>query len=208
MASQSGAEKCTRSDRVRRQLELEILSGRHAAGIRLDEVALAARLGCSRTPVREAFGQLVALGLLTRRPHCGVYVAADAGRRAREVIEAYAEVEAACAALAVERMAPRRRANLPRQAERDPAQLRRAIRQACNNRVLAEQAEALERQVAAFRCLEGTSADDLDRLAARRVAEAVAAGVPDEARRALRERLGLLCQAATGALGNGVEQAA
>ncbi len=208
MENPRSTKKCTRSDAVRRQLEREILAGLHRPGEHLDEISQARRLGCSRTPLREAFNQLVALGLLVRRPHCGVYVADDTSDRARELIEAFAEVEAMCAALAVTRMRPRLKPGLLRKAERDPAQLRRAIRQACANRILAEQAEALERRVAGYRRLEGSFAVDRDRLAARRVAEAVLAGEPDAARHAVRERLQILCEAAAGTLGGRVAAAA
>jgi DNA-binding GntR family transcriptional regulator len=48
------------------QLRELILSGALPAGTRLQELALAARLGVSRTPVREAIGRLHAEGLVAR----------------------------------------------------------------------------------------------------------------------------------------------
>ncbi len=209
MASgQKGKPKETRTEWVRRQLEREILSGVHTPGRHIDETTQAKRLGCSRTPVREAFNQLVAVGLLVRRPHCGVSVAEDTVERARELIEAFAEIEALCAGLAAERMGPRGRAGLLRKADRDPALVRRAIRQGCDNRALAEQAEVLERRVATYRRLEGGGGDDLDRAAARQVAEAIAAGEAEAARRAVRDRLHALAEVAARVLGSGVAAAA
>ena len=203
-----GKRKTTRTDWVLRQLEREILSGQHAPGSHLDEVGQAARLGCSRTPLREAFNQLVAVGLLVRRPHCGVFVAEDTAERARELIEAFAEIEALCAGLAAQRMGERVRAGLLRKAERDPALLRRAIRQGCDNRALAEQAEVLERRVATYRRLEGSDGADRDRKVAHQVAEAIAAGEAELARTMVRDRLRHLAEAAARALGSGVAAAA
>ncbi len=157
--------------------------------------------------MREAFNQLVAVGLLVRRPHCGVSVAEDTVERARELIEAFAEIEALCAGLAAERMGPRGRAGLLRKADRDPALVRRAVRHGCDNRALAEQAEVLERRVATYRRLEG-GGDDLDRAAAHRVAEAIAAGQAEAARREVRDRLHALAEAAARALVAGVAAAA
>ena len=48
------------------QLRELILSGELPAGTRLQELALASRLGVSRTPVREAIGRLHAEGLVVR----------------------------------------------------------------------------------------------------------------------------------------------
>lgn len=52
------------ADRVYRTLRDHVCSGRFSGGETLQESALAAQLGVSRTPVREAMGRLVAEGLL------------------------------------------------------------------------------------------------------------------------------------------------
>ena len=52
-----------------------ILSGRLSAGSRLRQTDLAARLGISRTPIREALGRLQQEGLIELLPHGGVRVA-------------------------------------------------------------------------------------------------------------------------------------
>ena len=62
------------SDSVATTLREMIVDGRLAAGERINEVQLAARLGISRTPLREALGRLVAEGALTSSPRLGVYV--------------------------------------------------------------------------------------------------------------------------------------
>ncbi|MCQ4159470.1 GntR family transcriptional regulator [Roseomonas sp. GC11] len=56
------------SDRARAALENLILSGELAPGSRLNEVALAARLGLSRGPLREALRALERDGLVTAGP--------------------------------------------------------------------------------------------------------------------------------------------
>ena len=64
-------------------LKLEILSGKLPSGARLSEVALAERLGVSRTPVREAVQRLAQDGL--------VEVAANRGAKVRTVSTADVE---------------------------------------------------------------------------------------------------------------------
>lgn len=51
-----------------------IVSGALEPGARVNEVQLAARLGVSRTPLREALGRLVAEGALRSVPRSGTYV--------------------------------------------------------------------------------------------------------------------------------------
>ena len=90
--------------RLTRLLSDEIVAGRLAPGVRLDEQALADRFGLSRTPVREALGQLAAMGLVEKRPHRGVVVAAFTVERMVHMFEVMAELEAICARLAARRM--------------------------------------------------------------------------------------------------------
>ncbi len=52
-----------------------ILSGRYPAGARLEQNRIAAELGLSPTPVREAFRELLARGLLVQKAHHSVRVA-------------------------------------------------------------------------------------------------------------------------------------
>jgi DNA-binding GntR family transcriptional regulator len=59
---------------VRHEIETLILSGELPAGDRVNENAIALRLGVSRGPVREACRALVELGLLDLIPNRGVFV--------------------------------------------------------------------------------------------------------------------------------------
>src|SRR5580765_8220358 len=59
---------------VQGELERMILSGELAPGARLTEMALAARLGVSRGPLREAFRMLEEAGLVRNEKNRGVFV--------------------------------------------------------------------------------------------------------------------------------------
>src|SRR5215470_8359730 len=59
---------------VGEQLREAIASGELAPGERLNEVAVAKRLGVSPTPVREAFRDLEQSGLIVVEPHRGATV--------------------------------------------------------------------------------------------------------------------------------------
>lgn len=79
-----------------RKLQARLHGGEVAGGTPLSEVALAAEFGMSRTPVREAIGQLVAEGLLEQVPNRGTVLRQLTHRdvvelyEMREAIEIYA----------------------------------------------------------------------------------------------------------------------
>jgi len=97
--------KKTRVLGIREAIEHDIVSGRLTPGMKLDEEALAARYGASRTPVREAFQQLASHGHIELRPHMGAFVAKLGVAELGEMFEAMAFLEAACASLASRRHA-------------------------------------------------------------------------------------------------------
>jgi DNA-binding GntR family transcriptional regulator len=97
------AGRKTRSDRIRHAVERDIVSGKLMPGTKLDEDALAARHGASRTPVREALQHLASQGLIELRAHSGAFVATLTVVELAEMFEAMAFLEAACAALAARR---------------------------------------------------------------------------------------------------------
>jgi DNA-binding GntR family transcriptional regulator len=98
--------KITRAEELRLQLADEIVRGALAPGAPLDETELARRFNVSRTPVREALRQLATSGLIEARAHRGAVVARPSIERLTGMFEAMAELEAICAGLAAERMAP------------------------------------------------------------------------------------------------------
>jgi DNA-binding GntR family transcriptional regulator len=72
-------------------------------GERLTEVSLAARLGVSRTPVREAFSQLEREGLVTVVPRVGVFVREVTERDVEETYTVRTALEALAVELATQR---------------------------------------------------------------------------------------------------------
>src|SRR5205809_699531 len=86
-------EKMTQSGRIRHVLEDQIFRGVLKPGDRLDEVAIAAELKVSRTPVREALQHLSAAELVRTRPHQGSEVATLSITELIEMFEVMAELE-------------------------------------------------------------------------------------------------------------------
>lgn len=74
-----------------------------AVDLRLDEKRLAADLGVSRTPVREALARLENQGLITIVPRRGVYIARKSKAEIIEMIIAWAALESMAARLACDR---------------------------------------------------------------------------------------------------------
>jgi len=102
----SYSDKITRAEELRLQLADQIVRGALKPGMALEETDVARRFNVSRTPVREALRQLVASGLVEARAHRGAVVAQPSLERLGAMFEAMAELEALCAGLAAERMAP------------------------------------------------------------------------------------------------------
>jgi DNA-binding GntR family transcriptional regulator len=81
------------TERTYATLKRAILVGDFPGGEELGEVALAERLGCSRTPVREALLRLQTEGLVRIYPKRGAIVLTVTGAEAESVWEARALVE-------------------------------------------------------------------------------------------------------------------
>ncbi|WP_339803223.1 GntR family transcriptional regulator [uncultured Marinobacter sp.] len=108
------SRKGTVVDSVVQTLADDIVSGRLTPGTKLDAQAIAERFGVSRTPIRETFGHLAAMGLVTHRPNRGVMVATLSAQSLGALYEAMAELEAALARLAALRMNSAQREALSR----------------------------------------------------------------------------------------------
>jgi len=91
------------SDRAYESLRDEILQWRLAPGTVLGEVEQAARLGVSRTPLREALPRLLADGLVEAQSGRGLVVSSADVSDVRGLFELRAALETAAAALAAER---------------------------------------------------------------------------------------------------------
>lgn len=96
--------KISTAQRLRDQLENDIMNGELAPGDRLDPEALAARFGVSRTPVREAIQQLSVTGLVKVTPKKGSFVVRIGIEELVEMFEVMAELESMCARLAARRI--------------------------------------------------------------------------------------------------------
>lgn len=70
----SPLKRVSLADQVRDYLVLEIAQGRLAPGTPVRELEIAQHLGTSQTPVREAFRELTAVGLLESQIHVGTRV--------------------------------------------------------------------------------------------------------------------------------------
>lgn len=102
----------TRAARLAAEIADAIVTGEFPPGARLDEQSLADRYGVSRTPVREAFRQLAASGLIETQPRRGAAVARISPEQLDDMFVAMAEIEATCARLAALSMTPIERRRL------------------------------------------------------------------------------------------------
>lgn len=105
-AAERTERRVTRGEEITRQIADDIIHGRLAPRTKLDEVEVARRFGTSRTPVREALGQLCAMGLAERVAYRGVEVALISTERLADMFVVMAELEAAAARLAALQMTP------------------------------------------------------------------------------------------------------
>jgi GntR family transcriptional regulator, vanillate catabolism transcriptional regulator len=101
-------EAVPESAQVRALLQLRelILSGELSGGSRIAELAIVARLGVSRTPVRAALLRLEQEGLLRALPGGGYVVETFSERDIADAIELRGTLEGLLARLAAERGAP------------------------------------------------------------------------------------------------------
>lgn len=183
---------------VRQQLIDDIVVGRLRPGERLCEMKIAARLGCSRTPVREAFRHLGALGLAHFEKNRGGVVVQLERAVMLELFEALAEIASTCAGLVAARGEAVRHelaTVIPAEAAAPPAatgamnDLFTGLFHLVGNRVLAECGAALRCRLLPYWRLLGEEGEAWASQAASSragVVEAVAAGAEDAARASMR----------------------
>lgn len=87
------------TDRVRVEIQNQIVAGTLAPGITLDEGLLSKQFSVSRTPVREALLQLSIEGYIKIVPRSGIYVVRLSNRELIEMTETLAHAEGLCARL-------------------------------------------------------------------------------------------------------------
>ncbi|MDU8910312.1 GntR family transcriptional regulator [Aestuariicoccus sp. MJ-SS9] len=191
----------TRVDQAVARLREMIFSGDLAPGSDHLETELAARLGMSRTPLREAALILEAQGLVAVRPRRGVRIQPLLPGDMREIYEILTELESLAAARAAEARQPEAElagmtaaiddmdlalatGDLTSWAEADDRFHAELVRLSGSRRIagivgmLADQVRRARRLTLHMRPLPTASNDDH-----RRVLAAIRAGRPDEARR-------------------------
>jgi DNA-binding GntR family transcriptional regulator len=99
-------ESTSLADEAYRRLRALVLNGELAPGEELRQDTLAASLGISRTPLREALNRLAADGLVEFRRHRSAVVAAFSQRDIEADYEARRIIEPAAARIAAERRDP------------------------------------------------------------------------------------------------------
>jgi DNA-binding GntR family transcriptional regulator len=92
------------------RIRARIYSGELRPGVKLSIDSLATDLGVSRTPVRDAFGQLEREGLVTITSRVGVFVRRLTGSEAEDIYRIKEAVEPLMARWAAERPSPAQRA--------------------------------------------------------------------------------------------------
>jgi DNA-binding GntR family transcriptional regulator len=205
---EGGDSPVIRSDRVRRQIADQIISGALRPGQELDEKKLAEAFNVSRTPVREALRQLAAANLVEWRPHQSAIVAKITPSKMVEMFEVMAELEGFCGRLAARRMTPSEHANLisihrkfrPYVQARDREgyhalnkTFHDAIYAGSHNQYLRAQASALYDRLAPYRAYQLKRPDAL-RLASEEhqaIIDAIVAGDGDAAFDLLRDHVSL-----------------
>jgi DNA-binding GntR family transcriptional regulator len=160
-SSKTGSNRLL-SQRVFEQLEARIVEHAYPPGTHLAEDEIAAGLGVSRTPVREAFKILQRAGWLELQPHAGAYVRTPALDEVRQVFEVRQCLEERAAALSAAHIDPREIKDLKRIIERGTREVRRGnvkqatalnsafhatIARASRNQILGRLLEDLGKQV-------------------------------------------------------------
>lgn len=206
MTSSTQTPAASLAERIRQAVEADILGGHLAPGAAIDERALAAAFGVSRTPVREALLWLAAHDLVEFRPRAAIRVRRPDTAELVALLEYLAELEAVCTRLAAQRMTlaqrdalgAAQRAAAACAAAHDRAGYEQAnqtfhtlLYTASGNPVVVEQLQRTRARLAAFR---RTVMEQPGRLAGASrehdaIVAAVLAGDADGAMRAMRDHV-------------------
>ncbi|GAN85535.1 GntR family transcriptional regulator [Komagataeibacter intermedius] len=154
---------------VQERIQKAIVSGVFTPGMWLEEESLGQMFSVSRTPVREALRRLAAQGTVEIRPRQGVIVTKMNDTRVVQTLEVIAELEAATARLAAERMSDAERDNLHAINEelsdiirngsragfdRHNERLHAAIRQGAHNEIMADSVTQMRQRVLPYTRVE------------------------------------------------------
>ncbi|MGP3776194.1 GntR family transcriptional regulator [Streptomyces sp. SDT5-1] len=193
---------------VAEMLREQILTGVLPSGSRLNEVEIARDLGISRSPLREAIGQLVSDGLLVHVPNKGAAVLTAGPDEVAALFELRSALECRAARLAALRVQPKEVARLRKVCERSrkaretgrklpynlDLEFHRSLMEAAHSPRIAEQVWLVQQQVIVLRSglvsqPAHTEASLSDHEA---MAEAVADGDADLAASLMEAHLGLV----------------
>lgn len=180
-----------------------ILSGRLAPGSRLNEVELAASLGVSRGPLREAIQRLVAEGLLTLVTHRGAHVRTFVPSELRDLYELREALETHGTRLAATRSTAAARKKLASMLSRTERHLtsedpypsdldfHASLMTLSGNEALVNAARDVDRQIRLARSVSGNDPERARRAFEehRAVLAALESGDPDAATEAMRTHL-------------------
>jgi len=158
--------KQTKAQLIHQAIADDIVHGRMTPGMALDETAIAAAFGVSRTPIREALRHLQAIGLVETRTPRGLVVAGLSEQQLDDMFSVMAEIEGLCARWsAIAMSAAERRQMLELMAEserlvsagdRDAyaefnVRFHEAVYRGAHNHFLAELAVTVRQRCAPFR---------------------------------------------------------
>ena len=99
-------ERASTAKRIAAFLRARIAEGRIEPGERLNELALAAELGVSRSPIREALAQLAGEGLVHLVPYKGTFVTALSEARLQDLLDFRLALEQFAVRRVIERAKP------------------------------------------------------------------------------------------------------
>ena len=198
----------TLADRVRNAILQDLAMGTLMPGEPLDEKRLCERFGVSRTPVREAFLQLVAQGFAVSEARSSVTIPKLSLQHLRNLLELIGELEAIAARLAAKRATGPERTRIEAALERCQTVLgsesaedyelansafHDSVYAASHNEMLAEQLHQLRMRVAGYTRNRFDSPGRAQRSYQEHavVAQAIAAGDEVGAWRAMAEHVAI-----------------
>ena len=186
---------------VYEELKMQILTGEIVPGTRMMEVDLAAEMGVSRTPVREAIRKLEKEGLVTIEPRRGAYASRISTQDMIEILEVRQDLEGLAAFFAASRMSPENlallreiSANYNKAVEEGnmgdliqyDTRFHRLIVDSCSNKILVNMVEQLQELVLRFRYIYYDNFKRAEKMPAehQEILDAIASGDADRARQA------------------------
>lgn len=186
------------SQRIFLRLEEDIVARNRLPGTRLVEETIAAELGVSRTPVREAIGMLHRAGWVVLQPHAGAYVRVPSLDEVRDVFDVRQALEREAAQYAAGRADEDDLRALDDVVERGlrgkglgdrramvdlNSEFHRRIALAAHNAILLRFLEELDKQIRWYFAAVVDSRLDASWTEHRQIVEAITTGDVDEAGR-------------------------